>query len=151
MKNLLIWLFLENVVNSVNQMLYHWKAHMFTFPKISHSFQSVTFERRYGTVNGWVTNQMCQNETFLVLTNPAKSTPQQVNKMHSIRLYFKNCFYFIIVGKLGCSALKWYHICDVCLWVSPPTASLVKSKLECAIYVISSFQTFCEEFIITHQ
>ena len=39
---------------------------------------------------GWVTNQMCQNETFSVLTIPANSTPQQVQKLLSSRLYFKD-------------------------------------------------------------
>lgn len=33
---LLICLFLENVVNSVNQVSYHWKVHVFTFLKRYH-------------------------------------------------------------------------------------------------------------------
>ena len=35
---------LEDVLNSVNSVSYHWKAHVFIFPKKSHSLQSNIFE-----------------------------------------------------------------------------------------------------------
>ena len=43
--------FLKNVVNSVNQVTYYWKAHVFPFLTPSHYLQLVTSERRYSTVN----------------------------------------------------------------------------------------------------
>ena len=45
------WLLFKNMLYSVNQMSYYWKAQGFSFPTIRHSLKSVTFERRYGTVN----------------------------------------------------------------------------------------------------
>ena len=63
---------------------------------------------------------------ILTFFSAPNSTPQQVKKQLSIRLYFKDSVLilcFIIVRKLNrCSALKWYHIYANCLWVSPPTA-----------------------------
>ena len=43
----LFWIFLENVVNSVNQVSCYWKAPVIPFPTTSHELQSIIFERRY--------------------------------------------------------------------------------------------------------
>ena len=36
LETLLTWSFLEKVVNPVNQMSYHWNAHVFAIPSTSH-------------------------------------------------------------------------------------------------------------------
>ena len=76
---------------------YHWKANVFTFHTASHSLQLLTFKRRYGTLNdGWVRNQMCQNETFSVLiTIPFL---HKLNQFHS-SVCQRICFGFIIIHR----------------------------------------------------
>ena len=41
------------MVSSVNQVSYHWNAHVLPFPTTSQSLQSVTFERRCDSVNAY--------------------------------------------------------------------------------------------------
>ena len=75
---LLNCLYLENVVNSVNQVSYHWKGHARTFPGQRYLIHCNRFTsgrklQHWGNMVSMVTwlalpgyyNQMCQNQTFI--------------------------------------------------------------------------------------
>ena len=46
----------------VNQKSHYEKAHVLSFPTISHSLRSVTYERRYGAVN--VVRSLIKSDIF---------------------------------------------------------------------------------------
>ena len=129
------------MLSSVNQVSYHWKAHVCTFPKTFYSLQSDIFEWRYGTVNMGGSQIKC-----------AKMKHFQCSQFQLIPLLnkYENCFPVVCVSK----TLFWcYHhrkaevfsfkmipyLCQ--LLVSQPANSIInvgKSTFELVIPIISS-------------
>ena len=88
-----------NMVNSVNQMWCHWKAHVLTFPTISHSLQSLHFWRRDDPPNmGGSQIKFDQIQHFQC----SKFLSSKVRKQPSIHLYFKDSVLILLPLRLRC-------------------------------------------------
>ena len=89
-----------------------------TFSCTFNKVPNVNSSQKWGTVNMGGSQIKCAKIKYfqcsqfrLIPLNKYKNCIPVVQRL---------CFYFIIGGKLRCSALNWYPICVNCLWVSPP-------------------------------